>query len=299
MTSFKKSLSMIKPISHFLAVVSNQSVTHAGEALGIAPSRISESLKYLEEIWNVQLFHRESRQMKLTNAGQRAYERYHHLVYTLLDTVSEDIDPDAIPSVLSITTPVDIGTHLMPSVISSFNKQYPNVEVKLFASDQVMDMSEADIDLAIRVGKLQGQAESHEDVIMKTRPFLAASPEIIQNIHDGMYPEGAPFIRLLRLPETKEMKLRSTDTMLKLKSVAAADNAIAAQQMAYDGLGATLFTGLPTKPYLEKGRLEKIDHVVMPDIYIFASWPGRRLTQGAKALLDLFKKELKRQQLDG
>lgn len=292
MTSFKKSLSMIKPISHFLAVVSNQSVTAAGDALGVAPSRISESLKHLEQIWNVQLFRRQGRQMKLTHAGQRAYERYYHLVDKLLDTVKEDIDPDAVTSVLSVTTPADIGTHLMPSVIVKFNQQFPNIEVKLFASDQFMDMAETDIDLAIRVGKLRERTVNNEDIIMKTRPFLAASPEIIKKMREDLYPEGVPFIRLLQLRETRKMILSSTNTSLALKTVAASDNAIAAQQMAYDGLGAALFSGLPTKPGLESGKLEKIDYVVMPDIYVYATWPGRRLTAGAKALLGIFKQEL-------
>lgn len=103
MTSFRKSLSMVKPISHFLAVVAHHSVTRAAEELDIAPARISESLKHLEEIWNVRLFRREGRQMKLTNAGQRAFERYHHLIDNLFDAVNEDIDPHRVASVLSVT----------------------------------------------------------------------------------------------------------------------------------------------------------------------------------------------------
>ncbi|MBV7296605.1 LysR family transcriptional regulator [Enterovibrio paralichthyis] len=292
MTSFRKSLSMVKPISHFLAVVAHHSVTRAAEELDIAPARISESLKHLEEIWNVRLFRREGRQMKLTNAGQRAFERYHHLIDNLFDAVNEDIDPHRVASVLSVTCPIDIGSDMMPAVIRKFHHVYPDVEVKLFASDQMIDMADSNIDLAIRVGRLQRSHAHNEEEIVKITPFLAATPEIKRGIEEEIFPDGVPFIRLSRLPEMKVLTLPGLAKTIKLKTIASSDNAVAAQQMTYDGLGAGLFSGLPTRPFLEPGKLEKVDELGFEDFYAYASWPGRRLSITGRKFLDLFKLHL-------
>ena len=60
-----------KRMAVFAAVVQHGSMTAAAKVLGISPSAISQHIRQLEREGGVTLLHRSTRQIALTDAGQR------------------------------------------------------------------------------------------------------------------------------------------------------------------------------------------------------------------------------------
>ena len=59
----------------FVQVVDTGSFSSAGRVLGVAPSSVSRQINELEDELAVELFHRTTRKLSLTEAGQVFHER--------------------------------------------------------------------------------------------------------------------------------------------------------------------------------------------------------------------------------
>ncbi|GAA4317865.1 hypothetical protein GCM10023178_76530 [Actinomadura luteofluorescens] len=61
----------LRQLRTFEAVVAHRTVTDAANALGLAPSSVSEQIRALEASLGVPLFHRGPKGMRPTEAGER------------------------------------------------------------------------------------------------------------------------------------------------------------------------------------------------------------------------------------
>ncbi len=286
MSLHRRSLAMFRPLTHFLAVASYGSVSEAADSLQIAPSRISESLRYLEEVWNVSLFKRQHKRMVLTSAGLQIQGRYQQKVQALLDIVQEDIAPHAMKPLLTITAPVDLSLMLLPDAVAAFKAQYPEVEVKILATDQVVDLFANQVDLALRVGSLEESKDNNALPLLKAKAVLVARADITSKIEQH-YKNGEPlpFVHFSPLPVMQNIKLNSPERTVTLKTVASADNILVCEELVCKGLGLGLFSEQWVKRNTARSELTQIGQVANLDAYVYVSWPGQRLNLGAKIFL--------------
>ena len=80
----------IRQLEYFCAVAENHSISAAARALHVAQPPISRQIAQLEDELGVQLFARESRGMKLTEAGQALYRQSRQL-FLRLRRVEENV----------------------------------------------------------------------------------------------------------------------------------------------------------------------------------------------------------------
>lgn len=131
------------------------SYTAASRTLSISPSAVSKSIQRLEQQLGVALFTRTTRSLSLTPEGREL----HALALKLLRD-AEEIEQVAIrgrsePSgTLCIAAPMPIGIHLIAPALAAFRSRYPAVLVDLRLSDQMVDIVEQGIDIAVRIGDL-------------------------------------------------------------------------------------------------------------------------------------------------
>ncbi len=131
------------------------SYTAASRTLSISPSAVSKSIQRLEQQLGVALFTRTTRSLCLTPEGREL----HALALKLLRD-AEEIEQVAIrgrsePSgTLCIAAPMPIGIHLIAPALAAFRSRYPAVLVDLRLSDQMVDIVEQGIDIAVRIGDL-------------------------------------------------------------------------------------------------------------------------------------------------
>ncbi|GAB7389373.1 glutamate biosynthesis transcriptional regulator GltC [Bacillaceae bacterium] len=122
----------LRQIKYFIEVAKREHVTDAAHALHVAQSAVSRQIANLEAELGVQLFIREGRNVKLTPVGKIFLEHV-EIGMTEIEKakqkVEEFLDPER--GTIRIGFPSSLAAHILPTVISAFRDQYPNVAFQL------------------------------------------------------------------------------------------------------------------------------------------------------------------------
>jgi DNA-binding transcriptional LysR family regulator len=139
----------------FVAAVDTGSFSAAGRKLGVPLPTVSRKVSELEDHLKSRLLIRNTRKLSLTDAGAA----YLAASKRILD------DVDAAESVaageytaprgeLIITTPITFGRYHALAIVNDFLKAYPEINVRMSLTDRSVNLSEDNIDMAIRIGAL-------------------------------------------------------------------------------------------------------------------------------------------------
>src|SRR5262249_27539282 len=109
----------------------------------------------LEAHLRARLFDRSSRKLALTEAGSSYVAAAKRILTDLVEAERTASGEYTAPTGdLTITAPTGLGrTHLLPIVVE-FLKAYPDIDVQLSFDDKVVNLSESQVDLALRAGVL-------------------------------------------------------------------------------------------------------------------------------------------------
>lgn len=139
----------------FVAVVECGSFSAAGQRLGITKSAVSKRIAQLEGSLGVQLLHRTTRSLSLTEAG----EQYFGYARNACAVAQEG--EDAITrlqgqpqGILRLSVPMVFGRLHIAPLIPVFLAACPAVEINMMMDDKLVDLVEGGYDLAIRIGRL-------------------------------------------------------------------------------------------------------------------------------------------------
>ena len=149
----------LEAMSIFVAAVETGSFSAAGRRLGVPLPTVSRKVSDLETHLNTRLLIRSTRRLSLTDAGAD----YLVAARRILDQVEEAERAAAGEYVapqgeLIIAAPIVFGRlHVLP-VVTDFLRRFPAIRVRLDLSDRNMDIVEAHIDIAVRIGRLPDSA---------------------------------------------------------------------------------------------------------------------------------------------
>jgi len=161
-------------------VVDSGSFSAAARHLGVAPSSVSRRINELEEDLGAILFARTTRKLNLTEAGQLYYERASSIINDV-DEAKLALSQLGSPSgILRVTVPSGIGRELVVSAVPAFLDEYPAIKIVLSMTDQMVDIVDAGIDVAIRVGRQQDSSFKARK-IGESKRVVCASPEYLKN----------------------------------------------------------------------------------------------------------------------
>jgi DNA-binding transcriptional LysR family regulator len=141
-------------VTAFVRVVEQQSFTSAAKALGLPKSSVSRRVTELEEELGVQLLHRTTRKLALTEAGRSYFEQAERAL-TELQAAAESatgMDTEA-RGIVRVTAPVDIGVMGLADIVTEFVREYPDIHVEMSLSSKIVDLVEEGFDIGIRAGK--------------------------------------------------------------------------------------------------------------------------------------------------
>ena len=133
----------------FEAAARHLSFTKAADELFITQSAVSRQIQALEQRLGVKLFTRRNRGLALTEAGQQMY-RAADLALRTLREAAERIAPGAMQKMVTVTSSMAFCSLWLIPRLSGFRKNHPDVEVRISANNQVLDLVRQRIDLAIR-----------------------------------------------------------------------------------------------------------------------------------------------------
>ena len=154
------SLSHLRRLAYFVAVVETGTFTAAADRLGITKAVVSQQVARLEKEFRTSLLVRTTRRVQLTEAGQAFYLRC-AVVLREAETAFEVLaEGSAEPSgTLRLTAPFDYGVGVVVPAIAAFTKRFPACRVDARLSDQTLDIMSGQIELAIRVGWLESTSQ--------------------------------------------------------------------------------------------------------------------------------------------
>ncbi len=141
-------------VEAFLSVAQHKSFRRAAAELGVTPSAISQAVRVLEERVGAALFTRTTRSVGLTEAGERFLARAKPAFEELVAAGEVARDLGQRPSgLLRLAVPRAVVPILLEQLIASFCEAYPDIELEIAASAQLVDLAAEGFDAGIRLGQ--------------------------------------------------------------------------------------------------------------------------------------------------
>ena len=142
----------IDDLHTFIEVARQGSFAAAARAANIDPSLVSRAIANLEEHLGFRLFHRTTRRMTLTEAGELFLQRVEAIIDELASAQDEALTLSTQPTgTLRITASVAFGQTCLVPLVSDFRQAFPAIKLELLLTDQNLDLVSERIDLAIRL----------------------------------------------------------------------------------------------------------------------------------------------------
>lgn len=160
-------------IATFVAVVESGSFSRAAEQLCLANSAISRTVKKLEAKLGVSLLNRTTRQLSLTEEGERYFRRVQVVLQEMTAAENEIIETRHSPrGLLRIDAATPVLLHYLLPLIKPFRERYPDITLSLVSSETFINLIERKVDVAIRAGILT-------DSSLRARPLMTSYRKII------------------------------------------------------------------------------------------------------------------------
>lgn len=139
----------------FVHAASLGSFSAAARHLDMSPAMATKHINALELRLGIKLFHRSTRQLRLTEAGSKYLEACLRILPEIdeaeADAASQQVQASGL---LRMNVPLSFGTRYVAPLLAEFSLRHPDVIIELGLSDAQLDLIVGNWDLAIRVGKL-------------------------------------------------------------------------------------------------------------------------------------------------
>ena len=144
-----KRLRQLNNLRTFECAARYQSYSAAAKELFISQAAVSQQMRQLETVLGTKLFIRNGRKMQLTSNGLSLYQSTHQAFETLVKGLNS-IQMEDVAGYLTITsTQTFTSLWLMPRLYR-FSIKHPEIKIKVTSSNEVEDLLQGHIDLAIR-----------------------------------------------------------------------------------------------------------------------------------------------------
>src|SRR6516165_8576747 len=141
-------------VEAFLCVAQHRSFRRAAAELGVTPSAISQAVRTLEARIGAALFIRTTRSVGLTEAGERFISRAKPAFAELVAAGEAAHDLGQRPTgLLRLSVPKAVVPLILEPVIASFCRAYPEIELEIAASEELVDLAAEGFDAGIRLGQ--------------------------------------------------------------------------------------------------------------------------------------------------
>ncbi|WP_312739832.1 LysR family transcriptional regulator [Cedecea neteri] len=135
----------------FCQAAEQLSFSAAANFMGITPAAVSRSIARLEERLGVRLFVRTTRQIRLTESGERYFRQCQQALQQLREAEREVTGAQIEPAgVLRISLPTPYAHHRVLPLLPEFRQLYPRVSVQVHISNRNIDFADESYDIAIR-----------------------------------------------------------------------------------------------------------------------------------------------------
>jgi DNA-binding transcriptional LysR family regulator len=283
-----------RAMAMFVQVVDQGSFSAAAKKMRITTSAVSQQISQLEEVLGTQLLHRTTRRLNLTEAGE-IYLSGCRQMMDAADEANQQIGQfSKEPSgTLRISCSHDFAAgHLVPA-LGPFMESYPKLSLEIDGSDEVVNLVEEQIDLAIRIGHLNESGWIARK-IGDLQEVIVASPSYLnrhgipQEPSDLASHQWVAFTRKKQPYQLRLLGPTGDQQKVRLYGRARSNSAPSMLEMIKAGMGIGQTLKLMVMPELEDGRLVQVLSGYRSEaVGIYAVYPQRsHLPLKVRAVID-------------
>ncbi|NWE77074.1 LysR family transcriptional regulator [Pseudomonas yamanorum] len=277
----------------FKAVVEAGSLTAAADFLGQTRAVVSFNLKRLEAELGVTLLTRSTRQLALTDAGERFYLRCTRMLEEARLAVEEArSEHSQLKGTLRITTTVEYGLAVVVPALETFRGLHPELNVQLSTSSSHADLISERFDVAIRLGRMLDS--NHRAVQLSSYEIFAVAAPGFAGVTTLDELEQLPKLGHGRLTELAVVDPAGLEHLYRPgpgKASLVADSAAILQAFAVRGHGVAVLPQWLVQDDLDTGRLVRLlpGYRFAPQ-GVYALYPDtRHLPLKVRAFIDFMK----------
>jgi DNA-binding transcriptional LysR family regulator len=146
-------MDQFRALRYFSKVAETGSFTKAAGIFGVPPSSLSRRVADLENSLGATLLKRSTRNVKLTEVGQRYYTQVLDILNQLEQSNEAVRSYQAKPmGHLHISSMVGFGEGILLPLLDEFSQLYPDIVLDVSLSDELSALSRDEVDVAIRGG---------------------------------------------------------------------------------------------------------------------------------------------------
>ena len=163
-------------------VIKKGSMSKAAESLGMTASAVSLHLQHLERHYGLKLLNRSTRRLELTEAGRILWQQAKTLASLMQETNEKMTHLKAVPSgIVRLSLPTGfIRTLEIRNLLSIVERDYPEIQLTLFAEDSLAQLQQGAVDIALRAGEIHDSPDNVVHRLADWEILIVASPEYLQ-----------------------------------------------------------------------------------------------------------------------
>ena len=291
--SFELTPTRLRELRGFAAAARRLNFSQAAREVGCTPSVLSRRIAALEDAVGGKLFLRTTRRMTLTARGEKLLAHCQRLEAVVTDLATDLRPPRGEPAgCLRVHLPAAYGRHCIAPLLASFMRRHALIRIEAVYDDAYVDMVEAKIDLALRVGRL-ADTQLVARRVGTMRRYLCAAPDYLSAAAPLADPSDLKKHRCiafsgLRTGTLWQFSQQRRRRSVRIDPVLSSNDAQAILHAALAGVGIAMQGDYMADPLVEAGRLVE----VLPDWSLSSSpihllWlPGADRAPALRRLID-------------
>lgn len=294
---------MIEPndLLLFARVVEAGSFSRAAERVRLPKSTVSRRIAHLEKQLGERLLQRTTRKLSVTDFGMSLLDHARHVAEEVEGAAALAMHRQSKPSGrLRVSMPGDFASIALSPMLARFVREHPAIQLELDLSPRRVDLVGENVDLAIRMGELQDDAQLAARRLAVFEVGLYAAPSYLQAQGEPMAPQALEHLHgllvLSRSGEALPWTLRRGDERWEglpaQRTVANSPDLL--MRMAVQGSGVAAVATYFAEGHVHRGELVRLlPQWCLPAAPAWAVFPGRRLMPAkTRVFLDALAGEL-------
>ena len=179
----------------FCSVAELGSFKKAAESLSMPLSTLSRRIRHLEDNLQLRLLNRDAHRVLLTHAGEQYFQRF-NLIFEEINHLTEDLHNDkSLPKgKIRICAPISASENFLYPIFADFGMKYPDIQLDLHVSNDLVDIESEAIDVVFRVGNPMVESWIARPLV-DIQFILCSSPDTdISNILEPSDLDGKPAV---------------------------------------------------------------------------------------------------------
>ncbi len=282
-------------LRYFMALAKTLNLKEASKITGGTHATVSRRVKQLESELKAKLFDVTPLGHSLTSTGDELLERCLPIEEQILGISRHMFGKDhSISGAIRVTTTDTLSHTVLPSIINSYLKEFPNIELEILASSNFFNLSRREADIAIRpssnppenlIGRKLGRIKFN---LYASSKYLKSNPisELEEEKSKHFFIQIDNSLSHLSSKSWLDVFLNNQKPQL------ITDGLLTTAAMCVDGIGIAALPSYFTKYYKELILVKELDENIGSDFWLLTHKDIRN-THKIRNTMDFLEKKIK------